>query len=205
LKRARAKNSLSPARRIVLLCFALVMACFLLAYPPLLGSTTALVWHPIALSEQAAHYQSGHCTISSKTLLAFPGMKGTTYSPHFTYVVHTIEGKNYKASGYGFVNVSTYRDDQQTILDSYQVNTEYPCWYDPGQPSHAVLNKDTFGPLFISFVMGLFFSILIALMALFMLFLIIAFIIGALFPRPVSTLPATDVPKASHENTDRLL
>ncbi len=171
-------------------CFSLLMACFLPVVCLLLTAAASMVWQPIALSREGAGYQSARCTILSKTLLSHAGMKGTAYAPGFTYTVHTTGGGNYQAGGYGLASVaSTNKTSQQAIVDSYQVGATYPCWYDPVQPSHAVLNKDAFGPLLVPFILGLVFSILIALTGLLMLFLMVVFATAALSPpRSASSL-----------------
>ncbi len=176
-------------------CFAMIIASFLPGTCFLLTSTVSMVWQPIALSRQVAQYHTGQCTILSKTLLSFPNIKGTVYAAHFTYTVHTSEGKNYQASGYGPTQVETNdKIGQQAIIDSYQVGANAPCWYDPAQPSHAILNKDAFGPLLIPFILGLIFSILITLTSLLMLFLLVVFVIIALSPTRPSGSPNPSMP-----------
>lgn len=190
MNRSGVRGDLYPAGRVALGCFSLMMACLLPVVCLLLTVTATMVWQPIALSRQVAGYQSTQCTILSKSLLSHTARKGTVYAPHFTYTVHTIGEGNYQADGYGLVSVAgTNKTSQQAILDSYQVGATYPCWYDPVQPSHAVLNKDAFGPLLVPFMLGLFFSILIVLTGLLMLFLVVVFAMAALSPpRSASSL-----------------
>ena len=126
---------------------------------------------------QVNSYQEGRCTILSKKLLTSTvsdesGSSDTGYStlyrPDFTFTVQTVDGKTYQTSGYDVThNYGSDQSVQQAILDSYKVRGVYPCWYNPAQPSQAVLNRDVFSGPFIFGILffgaGLIFFILISL------------------------------------------
>ncbi len=88
-------------------------------------------------------YQAGQCTIIGKQLQQTTDTQSTAnydYAPYFRYIVHTTDGRSYTTGGYDGTN--TYSSDQagqQAVLDQYQVQKTYPCWYDPSNPAQAVL------------------------------------------------------------------
>lgn len=93
---------------------------------------------------QQQRYQAGRCTILSKHLLAsYSSQKNggsPMYEPSFEFTVMTADGRHYHASGYDGSNTSTSGlQSQQAIIDSYAIGQSYPCWYDPANPSQAVL------------------------------------------------------------------
>jgi len=102
-------------------------------------------------------YQSGQCMIiarqlqhelSTSTNTDSNGHKTTTttdvYAPHFKYSVRTADGHSYTASGYdGSDNFSSNRESEQAIVDYYKVEQSYLCWYDPADPTQAILVRQT--------------------------------------------------------------
>jgi len=100
-------------------------------------------------------YQAGRCTIIAKQLLQgqsshpeYPSYGGpfiistTWYRPDFQFIVQTADGHEYQAQGYGASDSSSDdRDSQQAIIDQYTVGETYPCWYDPTDPTRAVLTQ----------------------------------------------------------------
>ena len=88
-------------------------------------------------------YQSGQCMITGRHLQHEISTEHTTnnngststkdvdvYAPHFTYIVHTADGRNYTASGYdGSNNYTSDRASQQAIVDQYKTEKSYQCWY----------------------------------------------------------------------------
>jgi hypothetical protein len=103
-----------------------------------------LYYWPVAQAVQVNNYQSASCTILAKKLVTVTTNGGEdAYHPVITFSVPTNEGKSYIARGYGLVESSSGdRKAEQALLDSYKVNARYPCWYDAGNPAHAVLNRD---------------------------------------------------------------
>lgn len=94
-------------------------------------------------------YVPGTCTILSKRLVTSSDSDGTTYKAEFDFEVIVYEGaeaggtsKRYKATGYDGVNVSSSgRSGKEEVLAQYIVGNTYPCWYDPNDPTKAVLAK----------------------------------------------------------------
>jgi hypothetical protein len=115
-------------------------------------------------------YQAGNCTITAKQLLQEEQRKThtnnghtsttmtTVYVPDFQFMVQTADGHSYAARGYdAFGTFSTDRSSQQALVDQFTVGKTYPCWYDPVNPTRAVLTRQF--NWFVFFIPGLFFFI----------------------------------------------
>jgi hypothetical protein len=107
---------------------------------------------------QLQHYQAGHCTITDKQLIqqvdtqtqtqTINGHTTTTttttidYRPNFQFTVQAANGRGYSAQGYDALNTATSdQAGEQAIVDQYAVGKTYPCWYNPANPSQAVLTR----------------------------------------------------------------
>jgi hypothetical protein len=103
-----------------------------------------LYYWPVSQALLLNNYQSANCTILAKKLETVTTNGGEdAYHPIFTFSVPASDGKTYVTHGYGLVeSSSSNRKAEQALLDSYNVNSRYPCWYDASNPTHAVLNRD---------------------------------------------------------------
>lgn len=118
----------------------------------------ALAIYFASIFSQVMSYQSGQCTIIAKQLLQRQeeqketySSNGTThtrtttttvYQPDFQFTVQTVDGRRYAARGYdAFESASSERAGQQAIVDQYAVGKTYPCWYNPANPSQALLTR----------------------------------------------------------------
>jgi hypothetical protein len=103
-----------------------------------------LYYWPVSQALQVNNYHAASCIILAKKLETVTTNGGAdAYHPTFTFSVPATDGKNYIAHGYGLIESSSGdRKAEQALLDSYDVNARYPCWYDAGNPTHAVLNRD---------------------------------------------------------------
>ena len=107
---------------------------------------------------QLQRYQAGRCTITAKQLIPqevtqtnvqtinghmFTTTTTTTvYRPDFQFTVQKADGHSYAAQGYDALSsADSDRTGQQAIVDQYTVGEKYPCWYDPANPSQAVLTR----------------------------------------------------------------
>jgi hypothetical protein len=113
-------------------------------------------------------YQAGSCTITAKRLLQQEGQETiqtsdntsmtttvTGYTPDFQFTVQTADGGRYAVREDDLGETSdSDRGSQQAILDQYTVGKTYPCWYDPANPTQAVLKRQIDWAVF--FVSGLF-------------------------------------------------
>ena len=114
---------------------------------------------------QLQRYQTGKCTITAKQLLqqevtqtqvqTINGHTTTTtitmqeYRPNFQFTVQTTDGQSFSAQGYdAFSSTTSDRTSQQAIVDQYTVGATYPCWYNPVNPSQAVLARPSNGAIF---------------------------------------------------------
>jgi Protein of unknown function (DUF3592) len=122
------------------------------------GILIGLVLLAIAGSQllQQQGYSSGQCTITAKqlqhevtTTTNITGNGNTTttitrtedvYAPSFEYRVRTADGRTYTADNYdGSDSYTSDRAGQQAIVDRYSIGQSYPCWYNPANPTQAVL------------------------------------------------------------------
>ncbi len=94
--------------------------------------------------------QVGQCTIKAKQLhqgYAGTGMSPSydiveTYRPDFQFLVQTADGHHSQAQGYdAFGEAFTDFSSEQAIIDRYTVGETYLCWYDPSNPTWAVLTR----------------------------------------------------------------
>jgi len=114
---------------------------------PLWGGITE-TWSPVLDYFTVQRYQQGQCTILSKQLLESSYISHDTgdnvyqYVPDFTFLVQDASSKSYQAEGYGIDQNQTDQQSAQAILDNYHISGSYSCWYDPANPSHAVLTRE---------------------------------------------------------------
>ncbi len=103
-----------------------------------------LYYWPVSQALQVNNYHAANCTLLAKKLETVTTNGGEdAYHPNFTFSVPARDGKSYIAHGYGLIaSSSSDRKAEQALLDSYNVNSRYPCWYDASNPAHAVLNRD---------------------------------------------------------------
>src|SRR5437879_2853235 len=86
-------------------------------------------------------YQQGRCTITSGTTEYHKSKNNHYYTSDFQYTVSTKDGQQVDTSGYDAPYQQTYYmyQDAQQVVNSYTVGRAYNCWYNPADPSHAVL------------------------------------------------------------------
>ena len=100
------------------------------------------------------------CTIVAKEIgsTGGSGKSRPSYRPDITFR-YEVSGKVYRCTGwdswalfgdYGGGSEKYY----ERVLDRYEIDRAYPCWVDPGDPSHAVLVRRV-RPLYILAVMPL--------------------------------------------------
>jgi len=93
-------------------------------------------------------YVPATCTIINKQLIENSSSDGSTYRPEFTFrfcVQQGIEegsGPEIVVTGYDGISIaSSGRAGKEEVLAQYVVGASYTCWYDPLNPSQAVLVK----------------------------------------------------------------
>lgn len=104
----------------------------------LFGGMLAIIFVP---EWRVTHsYVEGRCVVLDKRLVEFPGRKANdTYRPELL-IRYTVAGREYRVWAYDAVHASTgLRGPNERILKEFTVGQEYPCWYDPADPSEVVL------------------------------------------------------------------
>jgi ABC-type multidrug transport system fused ATPase/permease subunit len=106
----------------------------------LLGALIALVQVRNFFVYQS--FEQGTCTILNGQVVENSGRDGTSHAPVFTYTVHTKTGQMVQASGYDGPTQSGFsQDEARQIFNDYAPGRSYTCWYDPADPTHAVLRS----------------------------------------------------------------
>jgi hypothetical protein len=100
---------------------------------------------------QMQKYVQGQCVITEKHMVNETNIEKDSngnqrtvflYRPSFTYQVHAADGRVYSAGRYEYSEYSSSDQwAQQAILDHFQVNSTYSCWYNPENPTEAVLKR----------------------------------------------------------------
>ncbi|HYK86434.1 MAG TPA: DUF3592 domain-containing protein [Ktedonobacteraceae bacterium] len=86
-------------------------------------------------------YQQGSCVVNYGTTTYHSTKNSHYYTADFQYTVQTNNGQQVDASGYDAPYHTEFNSqyDAQQVVDSYNVGEVYACWYNPANPSHAVL------------------------------------------------------------------
>lgn len=105
----------------------------------LLSLLTGLVQIHTYLTYQT--YQQGSCTITSGKTEYHSSKNSHYYTSDFQYTVSTKDGQQVDTGGYEAPYTPHYYTEQeaQQVVDSYTVGQAYDCWYNPADPTHAVL------------------------------------------------------------------
>lgn len=132
MARALPKSKVSPKAGC---CFGVAFALFAL---PFLGF---FLWQAYKDFRCFTEYRQATCTIVNKRIVVNSDSDGNTHRPEFEFEFAVPdEDRVVKAKGYDNWNVSSSgRSGKQAILDRYEVGKTYPCWYDPQNPTRAVL------------------------------------------------------------------
>jgi hypothetical protein len=114
-----------------------ILGVFLLA---LVGGFLALEGVPNLRAR--LFYVEGRCVLLDKRLIEHPPSGkaiNSTYRPEFL-IGYTVAGREYKTWAYKAVKASSgLRWPEEHVLESFTVGQEYPCWYDPDDPSKVVV------------------------------------------------------------------
>lgn len=126
----------------------LIIVLLAVSYP-LLWFGGLLASSPVGHFVTLQNYYQGQCTILAKGLRYYSsfnqdtGNNETQYGLDFSFLVHNTPNNATPARGYGIDQYNfDQRSEAQAVLDQYQIGQSYPCWYDPGNASHAVLTQD---------------------------------------------------------------
>jgi hypothetical protein len=89
----------------------------------------------------AQRWPSTQCTILTSKVEQHQGDDGPTYSPEITFE-WTVDGEKYQGGQYYIRTFSGSRSYADSVVDQYKVGSVAECFYDPDDPSNAVLNRD---------------------------------------------------------------
>ena len=79
------------------------------------------------------------CRVLEKRIEETVSNSGSSYQPDF-HIEYHVNGRAYEAWTYEMPQLFTSdQTSSQAILDQFQIGREYPCWYDPHDPSQVVL------------------------------------------------------------------
>jgi hypothetical protein len=83
-------------------------------------------------------YEQGRCLLQSGGVIRNGG-RGSRWQVSFHYLVSTTEGQ-VESQGYD-LPASTFssRADAQSVVKTYTIGRNYPCWYNPQRPTSAAL------------------------------------------------------------------
>ena len=89
-------------------------------------------------------YVEGRCLVLDKRLGEHPPTGkavNSTYRPEF-FIRYRVAGRDYRVWAYKAVKVSSaLRWPKEQVLDGFTVGQEYPCWYDPAEPTKVVVDR----------------------------------------------------------------
>lgn len=82
------------------------------------------------------------CRVTDRRIDAIKHQDGPVYAPQF-HLEYTINGKTYSPwANYEITDVHTSdRSRSEAILRQFEIGKEYPCWYDPRDPTRVVLKR----------------------------------------------------------------
>jgi hypothetical protein len=84
-------------------------------------------------------YVEGRCVLLAKRLVEYP--RSGADRPEF-WIRYTVAGREYQAWAYkASRSTSVFDGPKRRILESFTVGREYPCWYDPADPSRVVVAR----------------------------------------------------------------
>ncbi len=87
-------------------------------------------------------YVEHTCRVIDRRIDEVPHEDGSLYAPEFR-LEYTVNGKTYALwANYEITDVHTSdRSRSEAIFKQFELGKEYPCWYDPRDPSRVVLKR----------------------------------------------------------------
>lgn len=116
---------------------ALFFSVFLLfGIAALVVMLLTIVWPELRANR---HYVETRCKVVSRSISEHRGEDSVTYRPDIT-VEFELLGKKFRTTTYDAARMyQGGRDHAEAALAKFQEGKEYPCWYDPTNPTQAVL------------------------------------------------------------------
>jgi Protein of unknown function (DUF3592) len=117
-----------------------IISQFFLAF--LAGSAFFVLdlWQMVMPEWRANHSFTEHsCVIREKRIGEHRDDDGTTYRPEFL-IAYSLDGRDHEIWTYNVTRAYSFgRASTEHILLQFVVGQRYSCWYDPNDPSQAVL------------------------------------------------------------------
>lgn len=89
----------------------------------------------------ARNWPATQCTILTSKVQQHQDEDGPTYSAEITFQ-WTVDGKQYQGGQYYIHGLNGSKSDAESRVEQYKVGSVTECYYDPDDPSTAVLNRD---------------------------------------------------------------
>lgn len=137
---------------------------------------------PLRQVLEARSWTPTECKILQSSVEVKSDGDGTSYKPRIVYE-YLAEGNRYNSNRYDFFPMSSSRQWAEKIVAQYQTGTTHRCYFDPANPSEAVLLIDFSG---IGFLFGALFPWLFIGVGGMLLFF------GSRSPTPQSLPPLND-------------
>lgn len=118
----------------------IVLGFFGIFWCTLIGGFDFIAIRDLVAQIASAHFAAAPAHIARSEMTSHRGSKGgTTYGVRFEYT-YAVDGSNYRANRYTF-NVSSSSDQTwaRDAVAAFPVGSERVCYYDPKNPSRAVL------------------------------------------------------------------
>ena len=118
-----------------------------------------LFLQPLQQLLKARSWTSTECKIIQSSVEVITTSDGTSYQPRIGYE-YQADCKRQTSDRYSFFKMSSGRRWAEKIVAKYKTGTTHPCYYDPANPSEAVLLREFsglgfwFGALFPSLFIG---------------------------------------------------
>ncbi len=126
-------------------CLVLFALIFLLAGA---AGTYFLLVRPVSKLVASRSWTETQCTILSSQVAEVSSSDGATYKIDIRYS-YVADGSPRESNRYDFrIGSSSGTAGKQAIVDRYPPGARVPCWFDPGDPSQAVLSRG-FSPAYL--------------------------------------------------------
>ncbi len=165
----------TTSRRLAVLGETLFFTVFLFGG---IGGLFVLYFTVVVPQWQAnTEFVAHHCKVLDKHIGEKDGDEETLYRPEIQieysigdekFVVWTYDIWAFDPTG----GYSPGKEDKQKILDGFQAGQQYPCWYDPEDPSRAVLVRNYSWWLALLFILPVAFILIGSARLIYLLFLV---------------------------------
>lgn len=135
-------------------CSTIFLIFFTLFWTALVGVFNTVIISDIIRREQAQSYPSTRGTVIRSVIKETGSSDDTTYSPEIDFT-YPVNGKTYSSNTYRYGQVgSSQRSHADSVVAQYVVGQQVVVYYNPADPTDAILDRDTQGmDLFLFLIM----------------------------------------------------